>query len=265
MGQKIAQLQNRIVEIVAEHRVAQMLDEDAPQRRAVIEDAAIMAGAGPELVAFLGVIDEGAEERRLQRLAELLDAADQVLGDEFGGFLGQEDIAVDVIQHLDRNVFQALAAHQHDDRHFETAPAHQVDQGGCFMPRRGALAPIDQHASDGGVGLDGYFGVSHAPGTHHLEAELAHFGDDLLDAHALQIIGVEGRGIDQNGQSPGKIHRILHSFFFEGRLERIGRHGHAAPALQQNVHSAGFAIQVTPPRGWCSGTAESATRRDPAD
>jgi hypothetical protein len=47
VDQQVAEFQDRIVEIVAEHRLAQMLDEDAPDRAAAIEHAAIMAGAGP--------------------------------------------------------------------------------------------------------------------------------------------------------------------------------------------------------------------------
>ena len=82
MGQQVAEIEHRIVEVVAEHRLAEMLDEDPADRAAAVEHAAIVARAGPELVALLGIVDQRAEERRLQRLGILLQAADQVLGDE---------------------------------------------------------------------------------------------------------------------------------------------------------------------------------------
>ena len=78
MDQQVAELEHGIVEIVAEHRLAQMLDEDAADRAAIVENAAIVAGAGPELVALLGIVDQGAEERRLERLGILLESAHQV-------------------------------------------------------------------------------------------------------------------------------------------------------------------------------------------
>ena len=108
MDQEIAEFEHGIVEVVAEHRFAEMLDEDAADRAAIVEDAAIVPGAGPELVAALGIVDQRAEERRLQRLGILLEPAHQVLGDEFRRLLGEEDVAVDIIEHLDRDVLNRL-------------------------------------------------------------------------------------------------------------------------------------------------------------
>ncbi len=75
VGEEIAEFEDRIVEVVAEHRLAEMLDEDAADRAAGVEDAAVVAGAGPELIALFGVVDERAEERRLQSFGVLLEAA----------------------------------------------------------------------------------------------------------------------------------------------------------------------------------------------
>ena len=71
-----------------------------------------------------------------------------------------------IIQHLDRDVLQPLAAHQHDDRHLEAAPAHQVDQR-RRLALQALLAPIDHHAADRGIGLDRNLGVLDraAPGS----------------------------------------------------------------------------------------------------
>ena len=171
VDQQVAELEHRVVEVVAEDRLAEMLDEDAADRAAIVEHAAIVAGAGPELVALLGVVDQRAEERRLQRLGILLEPAHQVAGDELRRLLGEEDVAVDVVHHLDRDVLQPLAAHQDDDRHLQAALAHQVDQR-RRLAVEALLAPVDHHAADGGVGLHGDLGILDAPRAHDLEAEL---------------------------------------------------------------------------------------------
>src|ERR1700679_2422093 len=119
MGEEVAELQHRIVEVVAEDRLAQMLYEDAPDRAAAVEDAAVVAGTGPELVALLGIVDERAEERRLQGLRILLQPRDEVLGDEFRRLFGEENVAVDEVEHLHRDVLEALAPDEDHDRHFE--------------------------------------------------------------------------------------------------------------------------------------------------
>src|SRR3984885_15050407 len=78
-----------------------MFHEHPADRTAAVKHAAIVARAGPQLVALLGIVDERAEERGLQGLGILLEPADQVFGDEGRCFLGQEDITVDEIEYLD--------------------------------------------------------------------------------------------------------------------------------------------------------------------
>src|ERR1700677_2858666 len=92
VGQEIAEFENRIVEVVAKDRFAEMLDEDASDRTAAVEDAPVVAWARPQLVAFFLIVDERAEERRLQRVGVLLQTRDQVPGNEFGRLFGQENI-----------------------------------------------------------------------------------------------------------------------------------------------------------------------------
>ena len=168
VGQEVAEIEHRIVEVVAEHGFAEMLHEHPANRAAAVKHAAVMARAGPELVALLGIVDERAKKRRLQRLGILLEPADQVLGDEGRRLLRQEDVAVDEVEHLDRQVLKPLAPDQEDDREVEAAAAHQIDQ------RRGLafqslLAPVDHHAADRGVGLHRHLGVFHLAGPDHLE------------------------------------------------------------------------------------------------
>ena len=201
MGQKIAEFEDGIVEIVAEHRFAEMLDEDPPDRAAAVEHAAIMARAGPQLIALLGVIDERAEEGGLQRFGILLQPADGILGDEFGRLLGEKHVAVDIVQHLDGNILEPLAADQYDDRHFEAAAAHEIDQRGGFA-LDALLAPVHHHAADGGVGLDGDLGILHAPRADDRDAKLFDRGDDLLEPQPFEILFVECRRADEEGETP---------------------------------------------------------------
>ena len=154
-----------------------------------------------------GVVDERAEERRLQRLGILLEARDEVLGDEFRRLLGQEHIAVDEVEHLDRNVLEPLAPDQDDDRHVEAALAHQVDErGGLALDA--LLAPVDDHAADRRVGLHGDLGVLDPARLDHLKAQPLDRGDDLVDPEALEVVGVEHRRREQKGQTLGKVHRF---------------------------------------------------------
>ena len=206
MGQEIAEFENRIVEVVAKDRLAEVLDEDAADRAAGVEDAAVVAGAGPELIALLGVVDERAEERRFQRLGVLLEARDEILGDEFRSFLGEEHVAVDEIEHLDGNVLKTLAPDEDDDRHFEAALAHEVDQRGG-LAFEALLAPVDDHAADRGVGLHGDLGVLEASRLDDLEAHALDRGDDLVDAKALEIVGVEHRRGKQKRETLEEVHR----------------------------------------------------------
>ena len=192
VGEKIAEIEDRIVEIVAENRLPEMFHEDAADRAAAVENAAIVAGTGPELVALLCIVGQSPEERGLQCLRILLQAADQVLGDELGRFLGKEDIAVDKIEHLNRNVLEALAAHEQDDRQFQSASTHELDQrrGLAFKP---LLSPVDDHAADGCIGLDRDLRVLEPPRLHDLEARLLDRGDNLLYSERLQILRLENR------------------------------------------------------------------------
>ncbi len=206
VDQQVAELEHGIVEVVAEDRLAEMLDENAADRAAIVEHPAVVARAGPELVAALGVVDQRTEERRFQRLGILLEPAHQVLGDKRRRLFGEEDVAVDVVEHLDRDVFQPLAADQHDDRHFQPTPPHQVDQ------RRGLalqslLAPVDHHAADGGVGLDGDLGILGPPCLDDLEAELLDFDDDLAQPVAFEVVGIKGRCGNEKREAPEEVHR----------------------------------------------------------
>jgi hypothetical protein len=113
----------------------------------------LWSGAGPELIAFFRVVQQRAEERRFQRLRVLAQPADQVSGNEIRGFLGEEDVAVGFAQHIDRNVLQPVVTDQNDNGHVESALADQRNEA-RHLALRPALAPIQQHATDRGVGSE---------------------------------------------------------------------------------------------------------------
>ena len=207
VGQEVAEVEHRIVEVVAEHRFAQMLHEHPADRTAVVKHAAIVARAGPQLVALLGIVDQRAEKRRLQRLGILLQAADQVLGDKGRRLFRQEDIAVDEVEHLHRQVLEALAADQEDDREFEAAPPHQVDQRGG-LAFEALFAPVDHHAADRGVGLHRDLGVLKPARPHDFEAGAFDLGDDLVETETFERVGVEDGCCEQEC----KASEIVHGF-----------------------------------------------------
>ena len=205
MSQQVAKVEHRVVEVVTKHRLAKVLHEHAADRAATVENSAIVTGAGPELVALLGIIDESAEEWRLQRLGILLQATDEILGDEGRCLLRQEHVAVDEIEHLHRKILEPLAADQEDDRKIQAAATHQVDQrrGLAF---KALLAPVDQHAADGGVGAHCDLGVLELARPDDLKAGTLDFGDDLIEADALEIVRVKGGRREQERKASEKVH-----------------------------------------------------------
>ena len=217
--QQVAHLDHRVVDVVAEDRGAEVFHEDAADRAAVVEDAAIVAGTGPELVALLGVVDQRPEERRLEGGRVVAQAADQVAGDELRRLLGQEDGAVGVVEHLDRDVLEPLAAQQDQDRHLQPSPADQRDQAGG-LAEHAALAPVHHHAADRGIGADREFGVLGAAGDEHGEAEAPGLGHDLLQPQPVEVAVVERGRADQELEA---------ALVFHGRPRTLRRARYSNP------------------------------------
>ena len=125
--------------------------------------------------------------------------------------LGEEHVAVDEVEHLDRDVLEPLAADQQDDRHVEAAPAHEVDERGG-LALEALLAPVDHHAADRGVGLHRDLGVLDAARLDDLEAEALDRRDDLIEPHALEVVSVEGRRREQEVEASVVVHRLLRPY-----------------------------------------------------
>src|SRR6516225_5374679 len=187
-----------------------MFHEHPSDRTAAVEHAAIVTRAGPKLVALLGIIDECAEERRLQCLGVLLQAADEIFGDERGRLLRQEDIAVNEIEHFDGQVFEPLVTDQQDDRKLEAAAAHEVNER-SGLALQAFFAPVDHHASDRRVGLYRDLCVLEPVRPDNLEARTLDLADNLIEADALEIIRIKGRCREQECETSEIIHTGLGS------------------------------------------------------
>ena len=83
--------------------------------------------------------------------------------------------------------------------------AHQVDQG-CGLALHALLAPVDHHAADRRVGLHRYGGVFETARLDDLEAGSLDFLDDLVEADAFEIVGVEGGRRKQKRKASEIVH-----------------------------------------------------------
>jgi hypothetical protein len=239
VDQEVAQFEHGIVQIVAKHLLAEMLHKNLADRTSAVEDAAIVARAGPQLIAALRIVDQRAEERGFQCLGILLKPAHQISGNEFRSFFGKEDVAVDIVEHLDRDILQTLAPHQYDDRQFEAAPAHQIDQG-CGLTFEPLLAPIHHHAADRRIGLHRHLGILDPSRPHHLETELLDLGGDLRKPQPFQVFTVECRRAEQDSKMPEEIHAAFLTF---PSLHRRHSPGNGSSKCERDVGDASYKYQ----------------------
>jgi hypothetical protein len=91
------------------------------------------------------------------------------------------------------------------DRHFQPAPTHHINERGrlAFQP---LLAPIDHQAADGGIGLHRNLGILDARRADDLKSHPLDGGDDLGDAQAFEILGLEGRRGKQKREALDEVH-----------------------------------------------------------
>ena len=131
----------------------------------------------------------------------------KIAGDEVRRFLGQEDEAVDVVQHLNRNFLQPMAADQDDDRHVQSSPADEGDQlrGPALQT---LLAPIDQHTADRGIGTHHKLGIVVPARPHNGITQPFDLADDLEQALPLKIRLIECRCADQKFEAAFIFHCV---------------------------------------------------------
>src|SRR5579871_414319 len=188
MNEKVAQFYHGIIQVVTEHRLAQMFDENPADGALSIEDSAVVAGAGPDLVSLLRIVDHRSEEWGLERSCILLEVAHQVAGDEGRRILGQEDVASDLTQGIDGNLLKRVATNQNEDGNVEPAIAQEGDKGsdaaGLF-PR----PPFKQDAADRSIRSYCQLAALDALRFHHLEAEMFDLFGNLTQALAFERIG----------------------------------------------------------------------------
>ncbi|MPL71228.1 hypothetical protein SDC9_17001 [bioreactor metagenome] len=134
--QKLAQFLDRVAHVGAQHVLAVELVIHLPDRRFQEGDAARMPRAVPRVGPVLGIVEQGAEERRLDRLEIALRLADDVLGDELGGVLEHVDEAVQLAQDVIGQVPRGLRLAIDVDRHLGVLPAHLLDEVAQVHHRR---------------------------------------------------------------------------------------------------------------------------------
>ncbi len=69
------------------------------------------------------------------------------------------------------------------------------------LPFEPLLAPIDHEAADRGIGLHRHFRIFGSRRPDDLEAHPLNGSDDLLNAQAFEILGLESRGREQERKS----------------------------------------------------------------
>ncbi len=74
------------------------------------------------------------------------------------------------------------------------------------LPSMPFLPQSTTEQADRGVGLDGDFRVLDPARLDHLEAHPLDRGDDLVDPEALEIVGVEHRRGEKEGESLEEVH-----------------------------------------------------------
>ena len=147
VDQQVAQFDVGIAQVVAEDRLAEVLEEQLPRRRLAIELPALVAGAveGDGRLAVVG--HQLAEEGRQQAHAVLDDAGRHLLGIEGGRLLAQVDEALDLAQAAGhRQVADAVRIGQRPQRGGKADAAHRAHQ------RLGAFEVIAVDPQD--VGTD---------------------------------------------------------------------------------------------------------------
>src|SRR5215471_17690624 len=94
-----------------------MLHENTADRAAVVKNAAVVPRTSPQLIAALRIVDQRPEKWSLQRGGVLLESTDKIFGDEFRSLFGEEDVAINVVEYLDWDIFETFTAHQYDNWH----------------------------------------------------------------------------------------------------------------------------------------------------
>ena len=197
--EQLAQLVDRVADVGAQHVLAEELVEHLPDRALQERDAARVARAVPRVRAVLRVVDERAEERRRERVEVALDLADDVPGDELRRVLEHVDEAVQLAQHVVRDVARRARLAVEVDRDLGVLEPDlldelaQVEHRRIELGSRRELLVVDRQDERrrAALLLRELREVAVARDAQHLHAFLLDRRGERADAEARGVLGAE--------------------------------------------------------------------------
>ncbi|KAF1055855.1 MAG: hypothetical protein GAK41_00302 [Burkholderia gladioli] len=137
--EQLAEFVHGVADVGAQHVLAEELVEHLAKRVLQERHAARVARAVPRIRTFVGVLHQFLEERRRQRIEVHLGFADDVARDELGRVLEHVDEAVQLAQHVVRDMARGARLAVQEDRNVGVAAAHFGHERAQLDDRRGQL------------------------------------------------------------------------------------------------------------------------------
>jgi hypothetical protein len=139
--EQLAELLHRVADVGAQHVLAEELVEHLPDRALQEGHAAAVARAVPGVGPVLGVVHQRLEERRRQPVEVAARLADDVAGDELRRVLEHVDEAMQLAQHVVRDVLAGARLAVDVDRDLGVLEPDLLDELAQVQHRRVELGP----------------------------------------------------------------------------------------------------------------------------
>ena len=133
MVEQLAEFVDGIADVGAQHVLAEELVEHLAERVLQEGHPARVPRAVPRIGALVGVLDQLLEERRRQRIEVDLGLADDVARHELRRVLEHVDEAVQLAQHVVRDMARGTRLAVQEDRDVSVAAAHFGHEGAQFQ------------------------------------------------------------------------------------------------------------------------------------
>ncbi len=197
--EQLPQLVDGIADVGAQHVLAEELVEHLADRALEEGDAARVAGTVPRVGAVLRVVDERTEERWGERVEIGFHLANDVPRDEFRRVLEHVDEAMQLAQHVVRNVPRRARFPVEVDRDLGVLEADlgdelaQVEDGGIELRTWREFLVVDRQDEGGGAALllRELREVAVARDAEHLHAFLLDRRRERANAEARSVLGAE--------------------------------------------------------------------------
>ena len=223
--EQLAQFVDRVADVGAQHVLAEELVEHAADRALQEGDAAGVSRAMPRVRAVLGVVDQGAKERRGDAVEIAARLADDVARHELRRVLEHVDEAVQLAQDVVGQVLRRARLAVEIDRHFRVLEAHLGDELAQVQHRRveigafGELLVVDRQDEGAGAALllRELGEVAVAGGAEHLHAFLLDRRGERADAETRGVLGAVVLVDDDDRKLEAQHRRCLKSGRFGKR------------------------------------------------